>query len=170
IEIIYFIIRSAAMEITKKLSSQQHINLGSKIKINFTVIGIILFTLSFSILKSFIPFQISYILLGLSFTVLLFSNFLINKRGIIITSVDMMWLLFLLIFIMNITINNLINMLIVYDIFVYALGIFILLLIKVDISNYKYPLKILQISGLIYGISAIFQYLFPDIYLNSILS
>ncbi|WP_203553655.1 O-antigen ligase family protein [Bacillus sp. B15-48] len=157
------------MDMTNDLSNQKYTYLEDKVKINFTMIGILVFTFSFVILKSFIPFQISYLLLLTSIVILLFSTLVFSKRGLVITRVDIMWFFFLMFFIINIAFNNIIRVGTVYAVFVYLLGICFLLLVKVDINYYKYPLKIISLMGFFYAISSIFQYSFTSIYTSNIL-
>lgn len=156
------------MEITNGVPNHKYTTLEEKVKFNFTVMGIFLFTISFIILKSFIPYQISYLLLGASFIVLLFSKLIISRRGIILTRVDMMWFLFLMIFIINITSNHLVSRGTVSDLLIYVIGTSFLLFAKANIDDYKYSLRVIKISGLIYGLSAIFQYLYMDLYMSKI--
>lgn len=133
------------------------------------ILAITLFVLFYSVLKSIIPFRISVIILATSIILLLFRNFVINNKGIFITKIDVMWLIFLLFFTMNILFNNLINKQNIYDIVVYTSAILFLLMVKSDIDKYKYSFIIIKVLGIFYAISAIFHYLFTDLYLNNIL-
>lgn len=157
------------MDRTGYLINQKNTTLGEKININFTVIGIVLLILHISTLKSFIPFQLSILLLIASIFVLLFSKLLLCKQGIIITRVDIMWSMFLILFIMNITFNNLISRSTLFDILVYSIAVLFLILGKVRVEYYKYPFKFIKYVGIIYAFSAILQYLFTDIYISYVL-
>lgn len=155
------------MEKNKSFSNRKSTNFNF-FNINLIIIGIFLFTLFFSVIKSFIRFELSFLLLLFSIIILLFSK-LINKNGIAITKVDLMWLLFLMCFIINIAFNGLFTPNNMIDILVYTLAIMFLLLVKVNINYYDSSLKLIKILGIVYACSAIFQYLFTDIYLGNVL-
>lgn len=156
------------MEINKNLYSKDQLNMGLDFKINLTVVGIFLFTFFFSITKSFVPFEITFLILLFSITILIF-NRLISKNGIILTRVDFLWFLFYILFVLNITLNNLFNLQTIVDIMVYASALFFLVLVKVNIDYYKSSMKLIVLLGIVYAISAIFHYIFTDEYLNFIL-
>src|SRR5690625_2212277 len=162
--------RRAAMDRIRDFTHQSGKGSVLNIQVNMTMIGMLIFTFYFSTLKSFLfPFEIGLIVLMLSIVTLLFSNFIISKRGVMITTVDIMWILFLSLFVLNIVLNNLITSANLIDILIYASAILFLLLVKVDMKLFEYPLKWIKILGIIYALSAIFQYLFTDVYLSHIL-
>ncbi|MFD1334543.1 O-antigen ligase family protein [Oceanobacillus iheyensis] len=158
------------MDTIKVLINHKHKDSGLNIYINIIAIGIFIFTFYISTLKSFLfPFELRLLILMFSIVILFFSILVINKKGILITRVDIMWLLFLLLFVTNISFNNIITPVTIIDIFVYTSGIVFLLLVKVNISNYDYSLKLVKLAGIIYACSAIFQYLYTDFYLSNVL-
>lgn len=156
------------MEINQKLYSKNQTNKEIDIRINLTVIGMVLFTLFFSITKSFVPSQITILILVSSIVTLIFSR-LISKNGITLTRVDFLWFLFYILFILNITLNNLFTPQIIFDILVYTSALLFLILVKINIDYYKSSMKLIALLGIVYAVSAIFQYLFTDEYLSNVL-
>lgn len=154
----------------KGMSGLIYKNFGLNTRINLTTIGIFIFSFVIGIYKSFLYSTfLVFLLLLISLVLLLFNMLIINEKGINITRVDIMWLLFLMLFILNITYNNLITSGMVFDIFIYASGIFFLLLTKVEINNFDSSLKLIKLLGVVYALSAIFQYLYTDLYLSYVL-
>lgn len=154
----------------KDISSQKYRSTKLNININLAIVGILIFTIYFSTLKSFLlPFYVGLVLLICSVIILVFGNLIIHKRSVIITRIDVMWLLFLGIFIMNIAFKNIISPVTLIDTLVYFSGIVFLLMVKVDINDYDLSFKLIKFLGLIYAFSAIFQYLYTDIYLSNLL-
>lgn len=142
----------------------------SNIQINLTATAILFFTLYFSIIESFLlPFELEILILIFTIVILIFNKFVINKKGIIVTNVDVMWLLFLLYFVNSIVFKSLVTPTTFIDMFIYFSAIVFLLFVKVNISQYDSAMKMIRVLGIIYASSSIFQYLYTDIYLNNIL-
>jgi len=140
------------------------------VQINLTVVGMVLFTFYFSTLKSFLfSLQLGVITLVFSIFLLLFDRLLFSNTGIKITKIDFLWILFLMFFIIHVGFSGLIRAVTIVDIIVYSSGILFLLLVKMDINAYEYPLKIIKVIGIIFACSTIFQYLYTDIYFSHIL-
>lgn len=158
------------MDTIKKLSNQRNYNPRLALNINLTAIGIFIFTFVFSTLKSFLFYRSIYLLLLLiALVFLLFSSFVINKKGIVISSIDIMWVLFLMLFVLNIAYNNIITSKTIIDILFYTSCVFFLIFAKVNIRHYNQSLKLIKLLAVIYACSAIFQYLYTDIYLSHVL-
>lgn len=138
------------------------------IKINLTVLGIFLFTFYVSITKSFLPFNVTILFLLSSIVFIVFGK-LISKKGITFTRVDVLWFLFYILFVLNISFNNLINRQTIVDISVYTTALLFLLFVKVNIDYYSSSLKLIKLMGIVYAISAVFHYVFTDEYLSYIL-
>lgn len=146
------------------------INTRFKIRFNFFVFGILLFTFVFSLLKSFVfPTNLAWLLLLIfSILILLFSN-LILLKGFILTRIDIMWFIFIIFFVCNIFIKDIASIESIIDIIVYFLAICFLLLTKVNINNYDYSFKLIKLLAILYALSAIFQFLMTDYYLSNVL-
>ena len=158
------------MNMTQVYSSTELKDSKFNVKINFTIIGMILFTLYFSTLKSFLlPTKYGLLVLVFSMMLLFINRLIFINTSIIYTRVDFLWLLFLIILIIRIAINGLITIQYLVDILVYFSGILFLLFVKVNVSYFKHPIRVIKIAGVIYALSAIFQYLFADLYFAYIL-
>ena len=78
-----------------KESAQKYNKLGIDINVNLTKFGILLFTFVFSSLQSFMfSYKTEVLLLFFSLVIILFSRTVINKKDIMFSTVDIMWLLF----------------------------------------------------------------------------
>lgn len=145
-------------------------NKPKRLSINIMVIGLLLFTLSFSTLHTFFSTNlIKIIFFNVSVLIILLAIYIYNK-SIIITTVDILWLLFLIYFIMNTLINSQINRFTLIDVLIFAISIAFLILSKTKVKYYKSSLKLIKYLGIVYALGVIFQYYFTDYYLNYILS
>lgn len=158
------------MNMNTELSNLEYKSVRFPTRINLTVIGIFIFTFCFSTLKSFLFSShleiLSISLLSISLIFLILNRFILANRSIILSSIDIMWILFFSMLFLNITWNSSLNKSSIYDLFVYASCILFLIIVKVDIRYYNSSLKLIKILSIIYACSAIFQFVFTDLYLN----
>lgn len=135
-----------------------------------TIMGMFLFVFVFTTLESF--FYKSFIEVGLliliSMVVLFLGRVLINSYYITINVIDVMWIMFLVTLVINVLLNNLINVITIYDIFVYTAGVSFLILAKIDINYYKSTFKLIAVLSIFYAAGAMLQYFFADAYFNYI--
>ena len=139
------------------------------INVNLTVVALVLFTFVISSMKSFfMPNIMEWFLLGISITLLIFNNLMVQRKGMTITIVELMWSIFLVYFVLNIMIHNIFDTSRAIDLYHYTIAMLLILVLKTDINNYYALFRLIKVFGLMYGFSGIFQYLFTDIYLNTI--
>lgn len=139
------------------------------INVNLTVVALVLFTFVISSMKSFfMPNIMEWFLLGISITLLIFNNLMVQRKGMTITIVELMWSIFWVYFVLNIMIHNIFDTSRAIDLYHYTIAMLLILVLKTDINNYYASFRLIKVFGLMYGFSGIFQYLFTDIYLNTI--
>lgn len=155
---------------SRKEASNTDYNLMFNSNINLTVVGIFIFTLSFTTLKSFASSPtIGLVLLYLAIPFLLFTYAVNNNKKLVLSNVDLLWLFFLLLLSINIGFHNIVNPLNMGDLLVYIACVLLLILVKVDIEYFIPSIKLIKVFAIIYALSAIFQYLFTDLFLSYIL-
>lgn len=133
------------------------------------ILGIFIFTFGFCTINTFLSSPIIKLLvLSLSLVVIIFS-IIMFERKVTVSIVDIMWLLFLTLLVLNITLNNLITSKTIADILIYSFCVGFLLLTKVNINLFGPSFNFIKLIGIIYALSAIFQYLYTDIYMSVIL-
>lgn len=143
--------------------------IGLNINLDLIKICIFLFTFCLSTIHTFVSSVIYYLILLFIIVFLLVSNLLLNRTSIIITKVDIFWIGFLLIFLLNNLMITDITGREIIDILVYISCFIFLILIKANIVQFKSSLKLIKLLAIIYALSAIFQYLSRDLYMNIIL-
>src|SRR5690625_3982398 len=144
----------------------------SKKKVSFTInltsVGIAIFVLNVSLLHTFVSSRA--ILVGglaISFALIVLGKVMVNN-GITITKIDVVWLCFLFVFIINILFKSELNRIMLLEIFVFASSILFLIISKSTSLNYNTSLKIIKYLGIFYALGVLFQYYFEDYYMSYI--
>lgn len=137
--------------------------------IDLTSISIMIFILYsstyhvyFSIIDSF---KLQIIIIGLSIIILFYDQLKLNKE-ILITKLDILWILFLIVFIINFRISNI---LILADFILYSMFIAFLILSKVKIDSFNNAILLVKYIALFYAVGVFIQYLLPGFYMDFIL-
>ncbi|MCM3399456.1 O-antigen ligase family protein [Oceanobacillus profundus] len=137
--------------------------------VNFAKIGIAFFTICFSTINTMLSSENVKLMLLFFVVIFLISHYFFGKKGVILTNFDIIWLFFLFSLYLNIILKYNISHSALVDLIVYTSCVVFILLAKMHISQYEISFKLIKLFAVIYALSAIFQYLFTDIYLRLIL-
>lgn len=134
------------------------------------LLSTVFFIVAIMSLKTFMSSAIlEFILLIISLGTLIF-YYVKNKESISIYKFEIMWMIFYTYFILNILIQAQFMKVHLFDLFISTFILSMFLLYKV--TNVRYILvafKIILMVSIFYGLSAIFQYMFTDVYSQYIL-
>lgn len=139
-------------------------------KINISAFTIIIFTIYFSTINTPMldSVRVRALILGMTVFILI-SDKIINKKEIIIFNpIDIFWMVFLCLLLIS-AFRNLdgYNL---QDSLIYSLLIAFIILIKTDIINYNFALKLIKYFSVFYAVFTIFQFILPDLYFTYILT
>lgn len=140
-----------------------------EIRMNFSTVGLIIYTVCFMTLYTF--FSSNGIKIALLLISILFLTFdlVFKKRKVLYTKVDLMWFVFILYFLFNILIMVEIDNIVFFNISIYFGSFVFLLLAKFDTTQFTQSFKFIKVISVIYALSIMFQYVNTDIYVDIIL-
>lgn len=122
------------------------------------------FMLGILTIKTFISSNVLELLLLSLTLVLLIFHYIISNKHITIYQFEIMWFIFLIYFLFNILYQGRFMKIHILDIFILTFIFLFLLLYKVNINYFITAFKLIFIFSLIYALSAIFQYIYMDLY------
>src|SRR5690625_1464634 len=120
-------------------------------------------------LKTFISSDILELLLLSLTLVLLIFHYIISNKYITIYRMEILWFIFLVYFVFNILYQGRFMKNHILDIFIFTFIFLLLLLYKVNVDYFIKAFKVIFTFSLVYALSAIFQYLYTDLYSKYIL-
>lgn len=138
-------------------------------KDNITYLSLIFMLLSIFTLESFISSSFLEILLSGIALLLMIFTYTFKQKNIYISKVEIMWFIFLVYFTFNILLHREYKTIYFLDVYIFSFASLFLLLNKIDLEYYVKSFIIILSCSLIYAMSGIFQYLYTDLYINSIL-
>lgn len=132
----------------------------NQIKLFSTVIFIIVVMT----LKTFVSSdELEIIFLSL-FLGMIILDYVFSKNSIFVYQIEIMWFIFLIYFLFNILYQGRFMKIHILDIFIFSFIFLFLLLYKVNVNYFITAFKSIFIFSLIYALSAIFQYIYMDLY------
>src|SRR5690625_3182013 len=128
-----------------------------------------IFMMGILTLKTFMSSDVLELtLLSLTLVLLIF-HYIISNKSITIYRIDIMWFLFLVYFVFNILYQSRFMKNHILDIFIFTFIFLLLLLYKVNVNYFITAFKAIFIFSFVYALSAIFQYLYMDLYSKYVL-
>lgn len=128
-----------------------------------------IFMMGILTLKTFMSSDVLELtLLSLTLVLLIF-HYIISNKSITIYRIEIMWFLFLVYFVFNILYQGRFMKIHILDIFIFTFIFLLLLLYKVNVNYFITAFKAIFIFSFVYALSAIFQYLYMDLYSKYVL-